>query len=432
MMWSLSIAIFLTLFVIGTFPFESYRNKSVELNGQTLFSAGFLYYWIVPLFFMIFVSNRDMGDLEGAKLMAMHVSSANLDVYAIVCLMVYFAFYAGYKLTGRKQPADLTKMYGKRLYLIFFVLVSIALAAIFGYLARDLMFKGYQASMYESYKGGLVSDFLTRGSFVASISYLFVVCFTVSACYCGKDIKTFLLSWPMVIYYGFSILALSMGGRLYFVSNVIALLLYINRFLDGKIRLKHLVGFFVAGAVLAGAWGVIRIGGQLGLGAIVINLFSEPILTSMSLFAFLADGKFPLVQFPVYFISDFANLLPSTLFPDKVSLFVNPADHGFIVYMPAGGMHVFVSSIVNFGVLGTPVVFFLLGTCIGFMEARVKSVLGGVSYCCIASWLVFSLHRDPFSVSMIKNILQTSIVIPLMIGVILRLLPDLVKPVNAK
>jgi hypothetical protein len=152
---------------------------------------------------------------------------------------------------------------------------------------------------------------------------------------------------------------------------------------------------------------------KLNLENILFSLFSETMYTSFSLVSFLEYRNLNFLQFPFLLISDIINLLPSFLFPEKFLLSYKEI---YNLDAPLGAFHSFISFSLNFGVIGTIVCFFIFG----FFLANTKkyasdNMIFKLIYVLISGNLAFTFFRDPFSISIIKNILQFSIIIPIII-----------------
>jgi hypothetical protein len=96
----------------------------------------------------------------------------------------------------------------------------------------------------------------------------------------------------------------------------------------------------------------------------------------------------------------------------KDSMILSPEDSGFHIENPVGGVNSFFSFMVNFGALGTTVFLFLFSYGMGFLKSREGSILARAMYSVISGWLLISFFRNPFEVSLVKDIFQMSIVVP--------------------
>jgi hypothetical protein len=158
-----------------------------------------------------------------------------------------------------------------------------------------------------------------------------------------------------------------------------------------------------ASALLAGLVGVYR----MRSGNVFANILTEPLYTSISLLIVLARGDSHLARVPIYLGSDLINLVPGILLPNKERLMQEIPD----VYSPLGAINSYVSFEANFGVLGTAVFIFLFA----WGTRRLRRTPGSwrtPAYVMISGWSGFALFRDPFAVSLVKDILEFSILMP--------------------
>ncbi len=149
---------------------------------------------------------------------------------------------------------------------------------------------------------------------------------------------------------------------------------------------------------------------QEGLAGAVLNVVQESVQPSISLLYYLHSKGIAWTNSPVYLASDFANLVPWLLLPDKASLIKR-----LPVYSPLGAMNSFVSFNINFGVVGTAIFLFLLAFAFRYLKSRSSSTLFATIYTLCAGWMAFTFFRDPFKISLVKAIVQDSILIPIII-----------------
>lgn len=207
----------------------------------------------------------------------------------------------------------------------------------------------------------------------------------------------------MKVYFGCAAILLLMGGRLYFASSVISILVYASH--KRPFRIKKIVQWGLVAVVLMGAVGTVRTGASASLIMIFLNVGTESIFTSYSLMSYLSGNEPPLFNLPIYLGSDLMNLIPSA-FIDK-SKFANLIDSNpFGIVSPLGAFHSWVSSVINFGVVGTIILMFLFGY---FMRRNERMT---TPYLMLTAFTAFTFFRDPFSVSLVKNMFEFSILIP--------------------
>ncbi len=131
------------------------------------------------------------------------------------------------------------------------------------------------------------------------------------------------------------ILVLSLGGREYFLCSLFMLIIYRSVYFQ-RITRKAALNVFSAIFVATGVFGVIWLKETLSLGGAVINVFIEPLWTGFSLIYFLKEGAFEIIRFPIFLVSNFINLIPFLLLPNKMDFMLNPVDYGFIIFSPGG------------------------------------------------------------------------------------------------
>jgi hypothetical protein len=207
---------------------------------------------------------------------------------------------------------------------------------------------------------------------------------------------------------------LSLGVRLYAITAVLSVLTFLSVF---RRPLSSAAALTIVALVVAvgGVVGSVRVGGGVSFLGVVGGVAMEPLFTSFSLLDFIGQGDFPLVNFPRFLLGDLINLVPSALFPSKTSFLVRPEDYGYTVFAPVGALSSFFSFMINFGVLGTMAFVGLLGAALSVLR-RYAAPLARVVYAMVSGCLGFTLFRDPFSVSLVKNLLQFSILVPLLLA----------------
>jgi hypothetical protein len=204
------------------------------------------------------------------------------------------------------------------------------------------------------------------------------------------------------------------GSRLYVASFVLMFAafrsLYIVPFSKKQVALAGLLMVALFGTV-----GALRVNSSIMDAG--FNVLLEPLLTSVSLVYFLRYDHLAWLAAPKYLISDFCNLLPSAIFPGKAALIRAPD-----VFSPLGALHSFVSFNFNFGLIGTAVFMFLLPASLRWIKARDKSPLYRTMYVMLSGWLAFTFFRDGFSISIVKDMVQHSILLPTAIVAFVKLI----------
>ena len=383
----------------------------IEFNHVLLFSIGYVVYWITPIAVgesRLFTASSGMTLWYG---LFDRIPETTLVLYLLMAVSLYLAFCAGVLLCRRILPGNETAIRGfffDRRLLNIFLLLGTAAAGAYVVLLRDSFFRGYTLN-------SVISNFDSHGPLIAISIFLLSLAILYSLKRQEKEpdisFRQAVSHHFFVIYFVFALLVLSLGGRLYFLSSILMLLVYRSVYFQ-KITYRSFALFVLTVMILAGIIGRLRLGAEVSVTESVFNLAAEPLFNSFSLLQFLADGRFELINVPVFLLGDFVNLIPTALFPGKAALLLNPDDFGYHVFSPVGSLSAFFSFMINFGFLGTALFFFLLGYFLQLLRARGRSLLSKTIYIMTSGWLMTTFFRDPFSTSLVKSIFQYSILFP--------------------
>jgi hypothetical protein len=320
---------------------------------------------------------------------AKQTSNINKQLYILFIYIFYFAFvlssdyFGKLKIRSIMLPRDI--LIPKILYILFFALTFYIL-----YRNRNALFRGYLSEYGGSERGPLVSISLILFS-------LFVI-----VCMAGKKFnKTF-----CILYFIVAFLILSMGTRLYFLSMFLSTISLIIMYGKG-IKVKSFALLLVGLLVIFSSIGLLRNKDSLSLNGIIFIFFGEPFFTSYSLFSFLTLNKLPLWNFPKELIISFFNIVPTYLIPNKSEIIDSMVDIPYQYVNPLGADSLFANCMINFGLIGS--IFFVI--IFSFMINYTKKIIPS-SYIMILGFLSFTFFRDIFSVSLVKNIFQYSMLMP--------------------
>jgi oligosaccharide repeat unit polymerase len=386
---------------------------NIEVNHSVLFSLGFMFYWILPFIFGIskyYDAKRPMMGEWNALFDKIPFHA--LNNYMLSCLVLYFSFACGDffgKRLFKKDELRARVIYCDKRILKFFFVAGIVAAAVFAFMLRDYLFHGYM-------KGFIPEG---KGSYTASTVFLLTIAFLYSISFEEKSLsfwKTIMNKYFMA-YFVAAILLLSLGGRTFFISSILMLLVYRNVYFE-HMKLSNFFVFVFVIIVLSTLFAYIRTGMSLTFNIeyfkeYVFIFFSDSIYTSVSLIHFLSENTLPLLEIPKFLFYDLTNLLPSFIFPSKGELLLDPADYGYTIVAPVGAVNAFINLIINFGVIGSAAVFFLSAFSLNYLKEHNIRQSRGI-YIMISGWLAISFFRD-FSVTVVKLILEFSVIVPLAI-----------------
>ncbi len=396
-------------------------RKGVEFNHILMFSLGFLFYWMVP----IVVGMNRLFESELAMRLWYQVfdviSPEVIAIYLVIALCCYLSFIAGTVFTTRffRAKARYEEIFFYPRLLDIMLLLALTVAGIYGFLLRDELFHGYTA-------WGAGEGTEKRGPFIAASVFLLALTFVYMA---KKHEATgftigfgrLLANRYFVSYIAVAVLVLSLGGRLYFVSSLVMLLVYRSVYFA---RISTKVALISLGGVggLAGLVGLVRLGGDVNFQSGLLNVFIEPLFTGFSLIHFLGDATFEWVKFPVFLLSSFINLAPTALLPGKADYIVAPEDYGYVAFAPGGALNSYFSLMINFGILGTLVFLFLFSGILNYLKLQDRRLLYRVIYVMLCGWLGFTFFRDAFFISIVKTMVQFSILTPIGIVITVQLI----------
>jgi hypothetical protein len=394
---------------------RSVARGMVAINHVTTFTFGFLVYWITPMLAGVY------GSRFASQLSSVYFSFFTerfVVPYLAVCIGLYLCFMIGDSLGARlfhyseARTASITPK----------VALSLVTAA------------GCVLALYTSYtlRAELLLPYSTRLTFKTARGTL-----TSCVVLLGVVALIFTLDRPRIPWrkrlssrYILPFLAgcmafLWMGTRLYFVSFFVMLAVYQSNF-QKRLKLTTVLLGMIGLVAVSGAVAILRSHGEIHkIADATISLFQEPVLTSLSLVHYLGGRHIAWTNSPVYLASDFSNLIPALILPEKAVL-----RKRMPVYNPLGAVHSFVSFNLNFGVLGTAAFLFLLAIGFRYLKSRSSSTLFATMYIMCSGWMAFTFFRDAFFISLVKTIVQDSILLPIAIIALGRLLSAACVPVG--
>jgi oligosaccharide repeat unit polymerase len=350
---------------------------------------------MLPIGIALLLSSQ-VQNVLGDDLMNLYAGVGNMGEYLILCEVIYFSFLAGDTLGRRQRVRSSGKLKPVSETILFmFSIMGGLIAAIAMFQARDILLKGKYVTDTD----------LNRGFVAASSIFIFLPAVIHIFQTRPSTLKQLLWNRYMILFWPANLILFLSGGRLYFISFLLVLVVFWTSFTH-RPRVARLAVFLLGAIILMGIVGAYRQAGSDDH-SIIANLLREPMFTSLSLASFLGSHKFYLWNFPTYLGSDLINLVPSAVFPGKLSLMKEVPD----VYAPLGALNSFVSFQWNFGIVGTMIFMFLLGYFLARLRRRLD-LWSHVAYVLTCGWLPFTFFRDAFSISLIKNILEFSLLLP--------------------
>jgi len=399
------------------------NRQGVEFNHLLMFTIGYLFYWIVP----IGIGLSRLFETEPAMHLWYEVFDRIrfpiLAIYLVIAQACYLSFAAGTILTSHwfrpKATTYKQTFFYPRLLNILLVLGLIA-AGVYAFILRNELFQGYNTWDQQAEGTETRGPFVAVSVFLLSLAFVFTMKQHESSGFTAGFGKL-LRNKYFACYFLVAILVLSLGGRLYFVSSLVMLLVYRTVYfqrISSKVALLTVAGV----AALSGLTGLLRLKTEVSAETWLLNVLIETLFTGFSLIHFLGDEIFEWVKFPVFLFSSFINLAPTALLPDKAHLILAPEDYGYVAYSPLGALNSYFSFMINFGILGTIVFLFSFSCFLNFLKLQDKRLLFRVMYVMICGWLGFTFFRDAFFISIVKTMFQFSILTPILTVVAAQLL----------
>ena len=408
-------------------------RRGIEFNHVTAISLGYFIYWILPFLIGLLKLFNDNPACHVWYSFFDRVPDGTKILYLWFCLFIYGAFIVGTELCCWSQAGKPKPVYRAirfpLVYLKAQLLFCVLLVCYATYSARQDLFHGYSTI------GG--EGDVRRSVLISTTGLLEAVAFL----YCMKweerlrarygveklRFRQIIFNRAMIAYGISALLVVSTGHRLSALSSFMMLLIYCSMYFQ-RIRLRSALLTVGGAACAAATLGLVRLSTAVNGMNVVFMLFVEPIGASQTLLAFLQGGRLEMLNFPSLFLSGFINLVPRPLLPEKASLILKPESLGYVIYAPQGSFHSFVQFCINFGLIGTIGVWFLLGYGLQALKFADKSMLHRTSYIMISGFLLTTFFRDDFSGSIVKAIFQLSILIPLLAAISANALQNYLHP----
>jgi len=423
-----AILLILVIATIATIAWRmSITSTGLEVNHNLLCAFGFLLYWLFPIavgVFRLFPGASTAGDVWYGLFDA--IPEEELILFLCLTAGCAMAFFGGShigKLLYRRKTNVYRRLYFAKNLVVLPAIIGVALSAVYAFFLRGALFRGYTKT--------LEGQVTLGGPLIASSLFLLAASLIYSTKMAENDpeatFKKLATHKYFVCFWIVAILVMSLGNRLYFMSAIVTMLVYRSVYFK-RLPLAQLAIFVAAIVFAAGLFGSLRFGGKTSSAQILVSVAEEPLLTSISMLASLKQGIDTPVRVPVFLLSSFLNLVPSALFPSKVSFMLDATQSGFDIYVPNGATHSYTSFMINFGDLGTIAAMFFIGLGMSRLKYRDHSLLDRVVYVMLAGCIPFTFFRDPFSTSIVKNMCQFSIFTPWALVVVLQLITLAIKP----
>ncbi|MGC2110587.1 MAG: O-antigen polymerase [Candidatus Korobacteraceae bacterium] len=367
----------------------------VEINHVATFTFGFLFYWITPLLVRLCAAKLDF---PLASLWASWFRERLIVPYALSCVVLYICFAIGDSL-GMRWFHDQPRRSLEKIPRVVLSLVSVAGCLLLAYTVF-----AFRAPLFRQASPTDVAAQAARGAVTACVVLLAIVCLILTIERPAETWKSRLGTGYFLSFIAGCAMMLLLGSRLYVASFLLMFAIYQSNFRQ-RFKLTTVVSGAVILALFFGVVGMWREQGELS-GAF-FNVVEEPMLSSISLVHHLRYKGISWLNTPTQLESDFLNLVPSVLLPNKIDILKKPD-----AYRPLGGLNSFVSFDLNFGMIGSGIFLLIWPILFRYCKSRSADSLWATIYILCSGWLAFTFFRDAFSISLVKAIVECSIVIP--------------------
>jgi len=388
----------------------------IYINPMFGFLSGLIYYVVLPSCVIAYFSE----EMSTFVLYSHELSLANATFVMGFTLASLATFAVGaYLIRMLTGPAPEQAVYRPaeafRSDVELAALVLTAATVLFFLLSfsiRQFLFMGYDSSALEN-----ETVWALRGA-MSSFYSLIYVCIVAIVLFTQPRLRSWRALLLFISFAGSTTVLLSLGARLY-VAAAFLCFLALYSVLKNGIPAFRLAIFIIGTAALFGSVGVLRSSSSAGLASVLLNIMLEPLLTSISLFTLVNNNATIWVGQAHLFLLDFQALMPSFLFPEKAGLFTRlETDYGYTFEAPVGGFHLLFSALINFGVLGTVALAIPFGAFIANLSGMPTRFnrLSALMSIALTGVLVFTFFRDPFFISVVKNLVGMSILLPIFLS----------------
>ncbi|CAA0118125.1 hypothetical protein [Zhongshania aliphaticivorans] len=358
------------------------------------FVGGGLYYLVIPVAaarFYISSGYPLYSDVQSLLL------SVDWVLYWQLVIGFFFAFLVGVLLSIKFPLLARREKYNswQNIHPLFFVLLFLIQLYCY-FLIRGQLFTGY-----------MLSNWNEQYSVKAFLSGLNITLATMLIFNHNGGRKLLLVEWiPMVVN---SVVLLGLGGRMYVLCGFLALLIYFRIFNHISLRKIFLAGFSAVFLMLI--VGVLRSGATVSTEKIVYIFIGEPVLNWIGGANFLVTNAIHAFEAPSRMLSSLVGFVPTIIWPGKAE-YLSSIGSDFIIESPAGGTHVLISLLSNFGVVGSMLSVVVLGFFSGLLAkigARRRVYIPFFAmHCALLSFMFF---RDTSLIHQ-KSLLINAFLIP--------------------
>ena len=399
----------------------------IEYTHREAFTLGNLYYMALPLGLASTTNDYGQFWLPPWRLIARLPGEAGIERMILWSVALWAAFLVGDAFARRRgspmvefaEPiAAAVRDRGAWTVVLTGCAIGLGIFGLAWAVAnRAILFTGYQNFKETAAAGALQAA-------IAFTTYISVIAVLLRPALPRSTVR---LAIAVVGFLG--VLTLSTGGRQTFALTLIAALVCRSMLRSGVPRrtfiMSGLAGVFLFGSI--GAWRA----GNSDSGHFFESIGLEPLFTFISFTTLVAFTDLPNFAFPTSLLAGFGNLVPSAIWSDKLDFFQGLLTK-FHYYSPLGALSLGASLLINFGWIGA----LCTAAAAGFGAERLRQgahrhPLLLASYCIVVPVLTLDLWRNPMEISVVKNIFEVGLLLPLSLLILKNLLASSVRALSS-
>jgi len=352
------------------------------LTHRHLFFFGYTYYLFTPL---VLASLGAFDSVDSFVLTARYFDAESRwwPAYVAFVLVAPLMYLIGSGWTRLRRsegsrPVEARPRTGARMLIPVYGLLLV----VFTFQARALLFTGYSETVDSSLQGQL-----------ATLEMLILYQYLYER---GKQRAT-AGAFGLLLAFN-SLVLLSMGGRLYIMSALVAIYFrwwnWGARSVAAQIHSLVLVFCVPAALVGVGMWRV----GEADFDKLGFYVTAESLFTAISGFTLFTGGHWSLLDTPTEFVAGFLNIIPAAVWPGKAEWLTSLTAPMQNFDSPMGAVSIIASSVANFGFLGALVFFAFVGAYMSTIARTRGNAAREAHYCYLVGLLPFMFFRDPFQI----------------------------------
>ena len=400
------------------------NKKGLKVDHVFLFSAGFLYFWIMPLMTYQFKIDKIYNEIMVAynksyvaattiseKVFANSFGVENYIVsddiyikYLIILFCIYAAFILGEFVTCKikYKPKIISVFSIKPLDVILYIYLGVLI--FMTVVSYDYYFKGF-AQIITLTSFGLKAQMIALNIFLLTLMYMYFLN--------SKKLDRFnniFINKYFVVYVASSLFLLSLGNRTWFICGVVSFFVVYTNYYK-RISYKYfLVGTVIFFIFFLGIIPNIRAGNSDRITifyTILLTLF-DPFAMFNGLKYYLINNGIDYLNYPIILLSKVPSIIPTHLMPNKNDYYISLSDIGVDYTGVQAAWHTFPMLMIHFGIIGSILLAFISPIILQYLKqsAHLKA-----SYITIVAYLAAPFFRD-FDNYAIKIVLQMSIIMP--------------------